>query len=227
MIGRNLEDFAIAPSKTHSPVSKGRLEALSDGLFAIVMTLLVFSLIDPRIAEATTAAELHSAFLELWPKFVGFGITFIIIGVFWVGHHTYFHTISGVVETQLWLNLLFLFCISVLPFSAYLIGEHHNLPTSGILYGLNLLAVIGALRLNWWYAVSRHWVRPDLDPGFIKQMHRRNTFMFIATLLVMAVVLINPVLAFYLYVLNACGTVLSQVRYQTLGQISKPNEASK
>ena len=51
--------------------------------------------------------------------------------------------------------------------------------------------------------------------------------MFIATLLVMAVVLINPVLAFYLYVLNACVTVLSQVRYQTLGQISKPKEASK
>ena len=76
------------PKHTEKVVSKSRLEALSDGLFSIVLTLLVFDLL-PVIADVETEAELRVALLKVWPKFVSFVISFIVISIFWVGHHTY------------------------------------------------------------------------------------------------------------------------------------------
>ena len=79
----------MTTSERHTVVSKARLEALSDGVFSIVMTLLVFQLVSPLISDAKTAGELHSALLVLWPTFVSFVISFIMLGIFWVGHHSY------------------------------------------------------------------------------------------------------------------------------------------
>jgi uncharacterized membrane protein len=72
---------------THG-ISKNRLEALSDGVFAIVMTLLVLELLSPTVAEATTAAELNHALFQLWPKVLSYVISFAVLGAFWVGHHS-------------------------------------------------------------------------------------------------------------------------------------------
>ena len=214
----------MASPQTKRGVSKARLEALSDGLFAIVMTLLIFQLMSPLTSDAKTADDLHSALLVLWPKFVSFAISFIMISVFWVGHHSYFYAVQGVDESQLWLNLLILFCIALIPFSADLIGEHHDLRTGEIIYGLNLTAAACALRLNWWYASSRHLVRPDVDSGSIKQIHNRGMVIIISSLIAIAVAWFNPVVAFYLYVVNAFGQLVLQLRTKPLQRILNPNQ---
>jgi uncharacterized membrane protein len=140
----------VTSELSRSPISKSRLEALSDGLFAIVLTLLVFQLMVPSILDAKNADDLHTALIMLWPKFVSFFISFIIISVFWVVHHSYYHALAGINEVQLWLNLLFLFFVSLLPFSSELIGEHHDVRVAAIIYGMNLVFTTLALRLNWW-----------------------------------------------------------------------------
>ena len=210
-----------------SPVSKSRLEALSDGLFAIVLTLLVFQLMTPLILEAKSEADLHTALIELWPRFVSFTISFIIISVNWVGHHSYYHALQGINETQLWLNLFFLFCVSLIPFSSELIGEHHDTRIAGIIYGLNLAITVCAIRLNWWYASSRDLVRPDIDREAVQQIHRRGMMIIISSLAVVAVAWFNPVVAFYLYIVNAFGYLLLQLYTQPLQRLQPPKQGTK
>ncbi len=151
--------------QTPQLISKSRLESLSDGVFAVVMTILVLQLGGSAISNAETSTQLDSALLAQWPTFVSYTISFLVAGLYWVSHHTYFTFIRGINETQLWLNLLFLFCLSFIPFAADLIGDHPYFRAGAMLYGLNLTACTGALYLNWHYAWNRgHVLVKDADP---------------------------------------------------------------
>jgi uncharacterized membrane protein len=207
-------------TKKEKVVSKSRLEALSDGLFAIVLTLLVFDLI-PCIADVETEVELRAAFVAVWPQFVSFAISFIVISIIWVAHHTYFQAVTRVDEVQLWLNLLVLFCLSLIPFSASLLGEHHNLSTAGMIYGLNVAACVCAMMLNWWYATGQNLVHSNVDSRSIRQMKIRTGFILISSLIGVAVAWFNPVAAFYLYVFNAFVGLLLQIHLKPLQNASK------
>ena len=103
--------------ETPELVSKSRLEALTDGVFAVVMTILVFQLGGSAISSAETATQLEAALLAQWPIFVSYAVSFLLVGLYWVSHHTCFAFIQDVNETQLWLNLLFLFFLSFIPFA--------------------------------------------------------------------------------------------------------------
>lgn len=81
------------PEREIGTISKARLETLADGVFAIVLTLLVLALLDPAPAKVSTPAELDLALLALWPKVVSYVISFVVAGIFWVAHHTQFHFI--------------------------------------------------------------------------------------------------------------------------------------
>ena len=100
-------------------MSTGRLEAFSDGVFSIVITLLVLEL---RLPPGD--APLHDKLLAIWPKIVTFASTFIFIGIYWVGHHGVFHLIRRVDKTLLWINLALLLSITFVPFPAAVLGEH-------------------------------------------------------------------------------------------------------
>lgn len=76
---------------TGGGLSKGRIEAFSDGVFAIVITLLIFNIKVPDIPRGAPAAELRHALFELWPKFLSYVISVVIVGIFWVAHHVEFH----------------------------------------------------------------------------------------------------------------------------------------
>ena len=76
------------------PLKPSRIEALSDGVFAIVMTLLVIELAVPVVSEVRIAEDLGPALLGMWTKFLAFGISFLILGIFWFNHHLYFHFIK-------------------------------------------------------------------------------------------------------------------------------------
>ncbi|MBS1214489.1 MAG: hypothetical protein H6R26_3106 [Proteobacteria bacterium] len=105
---------------------KGRLQSLSDGVFSIVMTLLVLQVISNEVLNANSSAELHQALLELWPKVLSYIISFAVAGVFWVAQHADLHHLRHTDDRYLWISILFLFWISLLPFSAALLGEHHQ-----------------------------------------------------------------------------------------------------
>lgn len=82
--------------ETPQLVSKSRLEALSDGVFAVVMTILLLQLGGSAVSNAETATQLDAALLAQWPTFVSYAINFLVVGLYWGSHHTYFSVIREV-----------------------------------------------------------------------------------------------------------------------------------
>ncbi|HWK09962.1 MAG TPA: TMEM175 family protein [Vicinamibacterales bacterium] len=111
----------------------GRLEAFSDGVLAIIITIMV---LDLRVPEGVSdAAALHA----VWPKFVSYVLSFIYIGIYWNNHHHMLHVTRRVSGAVLWSNLHLLFWLSLVPFVTDWVGENHFAATPMALYGIVLL----------------------------------------------------------------------------------------
>jgi len=110
----------------------GRLEAFSDGVLAIIITIMVLELKVPHDASL-------AALSDLWPVFLSYVLSFTYVGIYWNNHHHMMHVSRSVTGGILWANLHLLFWLSLLPFTTGWMGENHfeRLPT--MLYGLNLL----------------------------------------------------------------------------------------
>lgn len=113
-------------------MEKNRLEAFSDGVLAIVITIMVLELKVPH-------GEHLSALAALWPIFFSYVLSFVYIGIYWNNHHHMMHTVRRVGGTVLWANLHLLFWLSLLPFTTGWMGENHFARWPTTLYGLNLL----------------------------------------------------------------------------------------
>ncbi|MGD9490883.1 MAG: TMEM175 family protein, partial [Methanoregulaceae archaeon] len=101
-------------------LAKSRIEALSDGIFAISMTLLVLSLTVPAIAESDAPDLLPGLIAGMYPDFLFFAIAFFILGGYWMAHHRILQSVEYVDERFIWLNLFLLFFIVLIPFSTSL-----------------------------------------------------------------------------------------------------------
>lgn len=142
-----------------------RLIFFSDAVFAIVMTLLV---LDIRVPDVATD-EVPGMVLELWPKIFSYLLSFLVIGLYWIGHHQTFRYVRSYDRTLLWLNLLFLLSISFIPFPTALLGEYGELRFSVIFYAVSLALARLLLALVWWYVFSGPIRTSDeLDHGLAK-----------------------------------------------------------
>lgn len=170
-----------------------RIEALSDGIFAIVMTLLVLEL---KVPVAETSYDLIEGLATLWPKFVSFIISFLILGIYWGGHHIQFGFVKRANFNFMWLNIIFLLSISLIPFSTALLGEHPYEQIALITYGINLIICALLLYANWKYAQRHNLV----DTAEISAELRRNA---------RHKILLPPTLYFIAIVLSFVNTRLS------------------
>ena len=144
--------------RLHDPA---RVLALSDGVFAIIITLLV---LEVHVPELTQGHSLTQALAELRPSLVAFVISFVLAGMYWVGHRDLFALIRRTDRGLVWLNILYLLPLCLLPFGAGLLGRYDTEPVALRIYGL-LLVVIAVMRVViWLYATNRPrllWQRPD------------------------------------------------------------------
>ncbi len=127
-------------------LSKHRLEALADGIFAVAMTLLVIELKIPESAHVHTEPELKHALIDLIAKFISWIISFFVLSIFWVSHHRLFHYVRHVDSKLTWLTLIYLGVASMMPFSSALSGEYGGSIVSQIIYSLNM-ALLGSMAL--------------------------------------------------------------------------------
>lgn len=158
----------MSPSSQALELTSNRLEALTDGVFAIAMTLLVLEL---RISEAAghlSSSELMTAIIGLFPNFLAYVISFAILGIFWVGHHNFFHLVKRVDRPFLWVNIFGLLFVSLIPFSAALLGRYGSEPVSIIVYALNLTLAGLVFGFGWRYATKHGLLDAQLDPKFVR-----------------------------------------------------------
>lgn len=121
--------------------SKGRLESLTDGVFAIIMTILVFNISVPELllfTEGEYASErLSNRLLDLWPHIFSYVISFVTLGVYWVAHHRIFRWIVNVDRPLIWINISFLMTIALIPFSTNLVTQYRDQQNSILVYSFN------------------------------------------------------------------------------------------
>ncbi len=120
---------------------KGRLEALTDGLFATVMTILVLSLVVPVITGPNLSQQLDSDIIALVPNLITYAASFIVLGVLWLGHNGIFRFVHVVNPRFRWLSIVFLLTVGAIPFSTALLGKYPLQQPAIITYGLNFLVV--------------------------------------------------------------------------------------
>ena len=131
-------------------LGRNRIEALTDGVFAVAMTLLVLDIKVPELQQPLATAELPLKLVALWPKFLSYTISFVILGVYWVGHHVQLSFIRRADRPLLWINILFLLWVALVPFSTALLSEYSNTRLAIAIYGANLIAIGLTLALHWW-----------------------------------------------------------------------------
>jgi len=154
-------------------LTKARIEALTDGIFATVMTVLVLGLSLPQAGLSESGLE--GEIVNLSPHILAYVFSFVVLGVYWIGHHNQFHYIKRTDRVFLWVNILFLLTIGFVPFSTSLLGLYPFSPTAVRIYGVNLAATGLALYLVWWYATAQHrLVEKDLDPHIVTLAQNRT-----------------------------------------------------
>jgi uncharacterized membrane protein len=132
-----------------------RLAALSDGVFAVAMTLLVLDLHTPAAAAIHGERDLLRALAPLAPRLLVYMMSFLTLGIFWVGQQTQLNHFDRADRDLSWVHLAFLFLVSLMPFSTALMAEFFHYRTALILYWFNILLLGVALLVSWRLAM-RH-----------------------------------------------------------------------
>src|SRR5213080_2425364 len=189
-----------ARSGSVSGLGKTRVEALTDGIFGAVMTVLGLSLTIPYITGP--AHQELPAIEDVLTGVLTYALSFVTLGVFWVGHHVGFQILKRTDRTFIWLNNLLLLFVGLLPLTTALLGHHEIQQLTIAAYGFNLLAVQLSLYGSYWYAtLHHHLVDADLDEALIRLGRRR---MLLGPCLSGAAILISfvhPILSLGVYML--------------------------
>lgn len=177
-----------------------RMNALADGVFAIVMTLLVLELVVGEMAKSASSQGLFHELLEMGPRFLIYGLSFLILGLFWVMHHMIFQAVIRHDTSLIWLNIFFLMFVSLIPFSTALFGTFVAQKITALIYGVNMLLMFNLGWALWAYATRGHrLVDPELDPALIRNANRMGLFYCLIMLPAVGVSFLHPVLSFLIY----------------------------
>ena len=157
------EDDHLHPNETQ------RIEAFSDGVFAIAITLLIIEIGVPHV---TGDESLSEALGDLWPSYGAYVLSFVMIGIYWVNHHSLFRLFVRTDHFFLMLNVFFLMAIAFLPFPTAVLGEYLNdsveRDSAVRLYSLGLLLPAFGWIVVWLYANARGLVDERLAPEYVR-----------------------------------------------------------
>ncbi len=150
-----------------------RIAALSDGVFAIAMTLLVLDLKVPAGDGIHTEIALWQRLIELSPRVLTFLLSCLTLGIFWLGQQTQLSHLARGNRDLAWLHIVFLFIVSLMPFSTGLLAEYIQLRVALLVYWLNILLLGATLFASWRYAVRTDLVRQDAPEEICGAIERR------------------------------------------------------
>lgn len=166
---------------------KGRLEAFSDGVMAIIITIMVLEIKVQHGSE-------WDAILPLWPVFVSYTISFIYVGIYWANHHHTMQAVKSVNGQILWANLLLLFTLSLLPFTSGWMGENHFAQNPVILYLVNLLMCAIAYTVFTLALIRHHGPESSIAIAFGKDY--KGKLSIVCIVIGIGLAYINPWLGF-------------------------------
>lgn len=165
-------------------MTTSRIETLVDGIFAIAMTLLVLSIGVPDISTSLSESAFQQQLWVLWPKLMCYALSFWILAGFWRNNHQQFYFIKRSDPTLITINIFWLLCIALMPFSTEIIAEYGgSYFTANIIFQLNLFLAGFIYILNWQYAVRKGLVDENIDGKTLKLMNVSNLSLPVLSLL--------------------------------------------
>ena len=194
-----------------------RIEALTDGVFAIVMTLLVLDISIPLIAHSSLQVELPRRLIELWPKFYSYVLSFIVLGMFWSNHHFAFHHIKRSNNGLVWINIFFLMFVALIPFTTSLIGDYRMEQLPFVIYVINVLLILIMRLILWTYATGKYrLVDSDINPRLVKGRKLSMIVTSLILILAIGISFINVAAAFSVLALMLVYGVVAQYIIKTV-----------
>lgn len=182
-----------------------RVETFSDGVFAVVLTVMAVELLQNGPAR-DPGRQLPDALTHAWPSYLAYVITFGIAGQIWLGHHNMWRYVVRVDQVLLVFNLLLLLVVATIPFTADLLSD--NLRGSATEQRLTAALYVGTVlgeslffNLSWWWARRHGLLHPDLDPQLARAVARRLRLRPLLYLIAFAFVFVHPILSLFLYLL--------------------------
>ena len=153
--------------------SAERLAALSDGIFAVAMTILVLDLRLPTNQVVRNEPDLWRALLALSPRLVMYFMSFLTLGIFWVGQQTQLNHLARANRSLTWIHLLFLFAVTLTPFSTMLLAEFPHYRIALFAYWINIMLLGATLYFSWVCAMGEGLVKHDMPSEVPDAIKRR------------------------------------------------------
>jgi uncharacterized membrane protein len=218
--GKSKRRANVASKKDEAPVNTPeRLKALADGVFAIVMTLMVLQLGVPAAGGLSREAELLRELGKLWPEFLIYILSFMILGVFWYMHHSLFSVVRRFDTTLVWLNILFLLFVSLIPFSTAMAGKNGFVTVTAVVYGVNLLLIFNLGWATWAFITGKRGLADkSIDPVMIRGGNRMGLFYAVVMWVAIGLAFFVPAASFFIYGL----VVLAFIIFTLLGKGEVP-----
>lgn len=193
-------------------IDPGRLMGLTDGIFGMVMTLLVFGIALPELQIANYSTFV-SFFLSLAPNIGVTIVSFVLLSSFWI-YHQEFIKLNNLNIPYLWLNILFLICISFVPFTTSIIGHYSHFFLSEVIFGINIILTIFSFLLMYRYANSMHFL--ENTPSKKERNYVYKTFgMIMALTIVVSLLNFNVSGNFiYLFLLVPVISTIRDIRFK-------------
>ncbi len=184
----------------HTPPT-ARIEAFSDAVIAIILTLLVLELHIPVFDYGATNGEILSELLHLWPKFGSFAGSFVILCIFWVNHHQFFHALDHSDGKILWHNNHLLFWLCLIPFTSGMLGENHMSAIPVAFSGFVLFMAAVAFFLMGRYAFLQSHLVHDVPDQLRAMQSNRSLFGVVAYGLSVPLAFLSVYLSLAIFVL--------------------------
>lgn len=179
----------------------GRIEAFSDGVIAIVITLLVLEIRIPEIHQLTNAGALE-AIMHLAPKLAAFFVSFVTVAIFWVNHHHFYHPITKSDGALLWHNNHLLFWLAVIPFATAFVGDYPGISLVVAVYGMVLFMAAAAFALMVRHVFFRSDLLPDTITRTMRRAQMRHTVVgMIAYAVSVGIAFVHPYAAIAVFVM--------------------------
>ena len=186
-----------------------RLHALTDGVYAISMTLLVLEL---HVPEAHSSSELVAGLAALAPSLFSFALSFAVLGTYWVGNAVSLAFYTSVDRAALLLNVVQLLLISLLPFTTAVLGRYPDEAAAVILYGLHLEAIGLSQYAHWLYVGRNPHLTTTADPHALRAARRRVFIGPVIFAIAMVAALFSPRLGYAIYFVALITYVTIAVR---------------
>ncbi len=200
---RDVHGHDILPGeKIRTPLSKSRLEALTDGVFAFAMTLLILGIDVPAKLPESTGDPVFGYLISILPSIIQFVIAFAVLAGFWVTHHLVFDRVRHVDRKMIWMNLLGLLFLVFIPFSTQIADDFGAYPSAAMVFEANILAVGVVFYAQWHHScgMGESGVCPE-DPAERRVAELRMLIMPAVSLAAIVVALVGATWSTALYVL--------------------------